>query len=112
MRLHHPLAVALGCIIVLSAAASDRGSTAQSAVATLNLRQEHGTLYLDATVNGIGPLLMIFDPGASDVYTSFTQSRLNGQLPRTLCLSVACVPAAMEYIDGDPNQLDPNHDVK
>ncbi|HEY6326889.1 MAG TPA: hypothetical protein VIW73_10310 [Candidatus Cybelea sp.] len=60
----------------------------------------------------MGPLLMTFDPGAGEVYTSYTRSRLNGRIPDEVCLSTACVHSAMGYVGGDPNQLDPQHDTR
>ena len=103
----------LGCVALLGAGVTPySGNGVAGTTATVKLLQEHGVLYVQATVDGVGPLLMIFDPGASDVYTSYTRSRLNGRVPTTVCLSTACVHASMEYLDGDPNQLDPRHDAR
>ena len=77
---------------------------------TVPMKQEHGVLYLQVRVDGAGPLLVTFDPGGEDVYTSYARTHLNGRAPKTVCLSSACYPARMQYIDGDPNQLDPQHD--
>jgi hypothetical protein len=74
------------------------------------VRNERGVLLLTASLDGAGPLLFTFDPGASDLYTSYARQRLNGRAPQTVCLSSACFPAAMEYFDGDPAQLFPRHD--
>lgn len=74
------------------------------------IQQEHGVLYVRATVNGEGPLLFTLDPGAQDVYTSYARERLRGRVPQTVCLSDACFPDAMAYLDGDPAVIDPRHD--
>jgi ketosteroid isomerase-like protein len=77
---------------------------------SMHLRQENGVLLVDARVNGAGPMLFTLDPGESDLYTAYTRKQLHGSVPQTVCLSDACFSANMEYLDGDPNQIDPKHD--
>lgn len=74
------------------------------------LRNENGVLLLSATVDGAGPLLFTFDPGAGDLYTAYARDRLNGRAPQTVCLAGACYAAGMQYFDGDATQLFPKHD--
>jgi hypothetical protein len=105
--------VILGCLALLAVGAmTQRGNPVSGKTAIVKLSQEHGVLYVQATIDGVGPLLMTFDPGAGDVYTSYTRTRLNGRIPEKVCLSTACVHVSMEYVDGDPNQLDPRHDAR
>jgi hypothetical protein len=78
---------------------------------TVLLQQERGVLFVQATIDGSGPLLFVFDPGGDDVYTSDAKRRLNGRVPRIVCLSTACLPANMQFVEGDPNQIAPKHDV-
>jgi ketosteroid isomerase-like protein len=77
---------------------------------TIPLRNENGVLLFEATVDDVGPLLFTLDPGGKDVYTTYTRDKLNGAAPKTVCLSGACFPAAMEYFEGDGNALFPRHD--
>lgn len=76
---------------------------------SLRIRNEGGVLLVPATVDGAGPLLFMFDPGANDLYTSYARERLNGRAPRIICVSGACYSATMGYFGGDPAQLDPQH---
>ncbi len=85
-------------------------TAAATSTASVPIRQEHGVLLVRATVDGEGPLLFTLDPGAKDIYTSYARDRLKGRAPHTICFSLACFPAAMEYFDGDPAELDPRHD--
>ena len=63
-------------------------------------------------VNGVGPLLVIFDPGGDEVYTSYERKRLSAGTRQSVCLSAACFFVALHYLDGDPNNLDPRHDAR
>ncbi len=74
------------------------------------MRNEDGVLLLSGAINGVGPLLFTFDPGASDTYTRYARERLNGRQPQTVCFSSACFPAGMQYFADDPSQLFPRHD--
>lgn len=86
-------------------------NAARAANFTVPLRQEHGVLFLEARINGVGGLLVTFDPGAGDTYTSYARSRLLGAAPKSVCLADACFAAEMQYFDGNPNALAPKHDV-
>lgn len=81
------------------------------ATMTVPMRNENGVLLLTATLDGKGPLLFTFDPGASDLYTRNASALLNGRVPRSVCLLSACFTADLEYFDGDPAQLFPQHNV-
>lgn len=85
-------------------------ATPQTAV-SVPLIQEHGVLLLAATLDGAGPLLFTFDPGAGDVYTRYAREQLHGRTPQTVCLSAACYAADMQYFDGDPSAIFPKHDA-
>jgi hypothetical protein len=109
-------------VLALTFAAA--GSSAQAAAApsgpspvvvagdasSVPLQQEHGVLLLQARADGAGPMLFVLDPGGTDTYTHFLRDTLEGHAPRTLCVSQACFPARMSYLDGDPQQIAPSHD--
>lgn len=78
---------------------------------TVPVQNENGVLLLSVTLDGTGPLLFTFDPGAGDLYTQYARSRLNGRAPQTVCLLSACFTASLEYFDGNPAELFPRHDV-
>ena len=111
MNLRYALSAVAGCLVALAGAALLAGATGSASVA-IPLTQEGGVLFVRAELDGRGPMLMTFDPGGEDMYTSDARSALNGRAPHTLCLATACVSVSMEYLDGDPNQLDPRHDVR
>src|SRR5579872_3874699 len=75
------------------------------------MRNEKGVLLLSASVDGTGPMLFTFDPGESDLYTTYARQRLRGRAPHTVCLLSACFPAGMQYFDGDQTPLFPQHDT-
>lgn len=74
------------------------------------LQREHGVLLLHASADHSASMLYVFDPGGADTYTRFLRTALRGRSPKRLCVARACFPAAMAYMDGDPQQLDPSHD--
>jgi ketosteroid isomerase-like protein len=76
------------------------------------LIQEHGVLYVRAQIGGVGRLLLIFDPGGEDVYTTYAWNQLNRRSPQRVCLSTACFSVAMQVFEGDPSELDPRHDQR
>ena len=59
----------------------------------VSMTMEHGVLFVRASVNGIGPLLFIFDPVAGD----FTLDDIS-------------VRGLFPVLSGDPEQLDAHHD--
>jgi hypothetical protein len=83
-----------------------------SAVVTVPMIQEHGVLYVQAQIDGVGPLLLTFDPGGEDVYTSYARNKLAGRASQKVCLATACFATSMKYLDGDPGELDPHHDTR
>ena len=78
--------------------------------ASAPLRKERGVLLLEATLNGVGPMLFALDPGGDDVYTVYARTRLKNRIPDTLCVSRACIGVTMKLFDGQPSDLDPQHD--
>ena len=78
---------------------------------SVQLHQERGVLLLDARLNGSEPMLFVLDPGESDLYTRYARAELHGRKAQTVCVSSACYPTSMQFLDGDSNQIDPKHDT-
>jgi hypothetical protein len=63
----------------------------------ISMTNERGVLLLHLEIDGVGPLLFIFDPGAPDILTTYGESQLRGK-------------PLFPVLSGDPEQLDPKHD--
>lgn len=77
---------------------------------TVPLIVEHGVLFMHGNLNGTGPLLFVFDPGADDLVTTYARDRLRGKLPRELNIGGVSIRASLPVLPGDPQLLVPNHD--
>ncbi len=71
---------------------------------------DRGVLFVRASVNGVGPLLFIFDPGAGDLITAYGAERIGEKPAREIALDEASVRGVFPVLSGDPEQLDPRHD--
>lgn len=77
---------------------------------TVPLIIERGVLFVRGNLNGNGPLLFVFDPGAGDFVTVYARDRLQGKPVRELDVGGASIHTSLPVAPGDPQQFDTSHD--
>lgn len=73
-------------------------SIAATQSVTVPIEMVRGVIVLHGSLDGV-PLLLSFDPGATDFLTPSGKSRMNGRRPEELRIGAASAPAVMESSD-------------
>lgn len=99
------------CMFSRFVALAFAGILASSPTVNVSIITDRGVLFVNASVNGVGPLLFIFDPGAGDLITTYAADRIGGKPVREIGIGDASVRGVFPVLSGDPEQLDPKHDL-
>jgi hypothetical protein len=95
-------------LLVLAAMAAFAGRVE---VVEVPLTIDRGVLFVRANLNGGGPMLFVFDPGAGDFVTTYARERLRENRVQKLAIGAVSIDVELPVLSGDPQQVDPAHDV-
>jgi len=73
---------------------------------------ENGVLFIQASVNGTGPLLFVFDPGAGDFITGYARRRLQGKRVNDVHIGGLDMRVLLPVFDGDARELVAHHNPR